>query len=382
VIAPRDLGGQAPATRPERPAGGLVDRRTLLGSALRGAAAASLALWVPGGLGGCSTYIRPAPRIRGFVIDVGPLPPGLAALIAERAARIGIPPQTNVGADAASQRAAAFTGRTERQAGSNFDPVYDRSPRTADLVVVQADPSLDPVARAVMGQGVQVITYLAPLRHQTAEITLDAASLGALLATDAARWEGTRLHNQTTVLFVRPPPGAPAASPDYAGPPAVSPSVVEAAIRATFSRLVPSAIVRTVANLSDPVAAVKADPTVRIILCANDNNALGVAQILRRQVPRARRDELYVGGLGSPSIGQSGTPAGQGDGVEPWVRELRRSDVLRALATVRLRDLADALVNLPAALIGGKPAYDVRLSPVLLRPRSPELAQYARDSLR
>jgi hypothetical protein len=389
VIASRDPPGQGPGTPAAPCPGDPIDRRTLLGSLLRGAAATSLALGVPPGLAACSTYIRPAPRTRGFAIDVAPLPPGVSGLIAARAASVGITPPTNVGTSTVSQRGAAFGGLTERQPGGNFDPVYDRSPRTADLVVVQADASLDPVARTVIGQGVQVVTYLAPLRHQTAQIAVAPGSLAALLASDALAWARTMPRADVTALFVTgiapygsvqwisehgpPPPGPP--------PPVVA-SADEQAIRAAFGGAVPRVAVSALPSLYDPIGALKADPGVRFILCGNDSVALQVAQALRQHLSPDRRDRLYVGGLGTPSIGQAGTLEGQGSGVEPWVRELRRDGILRALATVPLRDLADAIIDLPAALMRGKPAYDVSLSPVLLKPRSPALAEYALDSAR
>lgn len=51
-----------------------VDRRTILGRALRTTAAASLTLGGLADLAGCATYIRPAPGIPGYKIDVAPLP--------------------------------------------------------------------------------------------------------------------------------------------------------------------------------------------------------------------------------------------------------------------------------------------------------------------
>jgi hypothetical protein len=349
-----------------------LDRRTLL----RAAAASGLALGLPEVLTGCRTYIRPAPRIPGYAIDVAPLPPGVQGLIAARAAQIGVAPESNAGLEAVADRGAAFGGLTERQQNGGFNPVYDTYPRDTDLAVVQADATLDPVVRAVMAQGVQVISYLAPLPHQTAQIDVDPGSLGELLAMHAADWARSRLAEDATAIFV--------SAPDSDGvrylP--LSPSVLaaERAIRATFSRVQPRLRITTVDYLEEPERALGSDPSLRIVLCANDVVALNTAQTVRHQVPRGRRDGLYVGGLGTPSIGQSGTPVGQGAGVEPWMRELARDDVLRGLATVRLSDLANSLVDLPAALIRGRRPYDIRIPPVLLTPRSRLTRDYAHES--
>lgn len=154
----------------------------------------------------------------------------------------------------------------------------------------------------------------------------------------------------------------------------------EHAIRAAFAGADPPVRLATIDFLEDPTRALRADPRQRIVLCANDLLALDLAQTLRARVDRAARRDLYVGGVGTPSIGQSGTLSGQGSGVEPWMRELRRGDVLRALAVVRLRDLAYSLVDLPAALMRGRRPHDITLSAVLLTRGSAAFAEYERDS--
>lgn len=350
-------------------------RRTFL----RGAVTAALTCGSLEALAACATYVARAPRIPGYVIDVAPLPPGVQGLVAARAAQLGVAPAANLGYPTLAQRVAAFGGQTERQANGGFDPVYDRYPRDTDLIVVQADASLDPVVEAVTAQGVQAVSYLVPLTHQSAAVTVDSAALGALIANDVAAWLAMRPHRDIEAIFIAPAPDFPA-SPEYPGPRTVSTTAVEQAIRSTLAGSTPGLRLTTVSRQQDPVRALKSAPNLRIVLCADDLDALEVAQSIRRQIPPARRAGLYVGGLGTPSVGQSGTPAGQGTGIEPWVRELGRDDVLRALATVRLRELANALVDVPSALSAGRAPHDVAIAPVLLKPRSTALADYARES--
>jgi hypothetical protein len=399
------------------------DRRALLRGALRAAAGAALAAGLPAALTGCADlYKVPIPVPIDYLIDVAPLPPGVAGLIAARAVELGVAVPAGIQdtfpgigeKPTVSGRYGDFVGETTptRQAGG-LSPFTDRLPRATNLAVIQADASAAAYAHSVIEQDVQVVTYLAPLRHQTAQITVDSGALGMLLATDAATWAQIRINGPATALFVAAPSSTPASGAAYGGPPPVSAAVAEQAIRAAFSKLVPNITLTSVQDLNGPVQALEADPSVRIVICADAVQAFELAQTLRRRLTPARRSRLYVGGLGNPSIytprvppltlsmmpaGPASPPpdaaqlgaasrqrarqiADEVGSVESMLDELRRDDVLRALATVPVRELAYSLVDLPVALLNGKAPYNVAIAPVLLTPRSTGLlAAYARDS--
>ncbi len=380
----------APQTGAGVLAGEPVDRRTVLRGALRSATAAGIVLAVPGALAGCATYVVNK-RIPGYIVALAPLAPGVQALINARAAEVGIAPPY-----VSSQGGGALAGFAEQnRSGGAFDPVTDRYPHGTDLIVVSSGAD-DSVAKTVIGQGVQVITYLAPLRHQTAQISIAPGALGGLLAAHAAEWARTRLGGRGSAVFVTgiPPYGSRVwisehGPPPPGPPPAVAVSPEEHAIRTAFARAIPQIALTAVQAdyvTYDPVRAVKADPHLRIVLCADDALAANVARLLREALPRARRKDVFVGGVGTPSIGQGLEPFSEGSSggglglVESTLRELGRDDVLRAIATIRLRSLADALVDLPAALMRGGSPYDIAVPPILLTPGSAPLAQYVRDS--
>ncbi|HEY5196268.1 MAG TPA: hypothetical protein VIJ51_04525 [Solirubrobacteraceae bacterium] len=362
--------------------------------ALRTAALAGSALALPGALTGCATYIEPEPRIPGYYLSIGTLPAGLTALVAKRAARIGIAPPLVVPNDGGG-----LTGLTaEDPLAGPFDPVYDQYQRGTDLVVISGGAD-EAVARTVTAQGVQIVTYLAPLRYQNAQITLAPGALASLLAADAVSWARTRLRGPARAMFYTGI--SPSGSPNWVGEGRPNPAVLvpdEQAVRAEF-RVLPKVEVmvadapsgESVGGLDlfgDPAGYLRAYPGLRIVICASDLDAVTIAQALRRQLSPAQRADIYVGGLGTPNIGLSLFPSGPGSQlanedvslVEPGLRELRRDDVLRALATVRLRDIADAVTGVPAALMRGHPGFNVALSPVLLKPGSAALLDYARDS--
>jgi hypothetical protein len=375
--------------------GSPIDRRTFVRGALRTAALAGGAVALPGALTGCATYIEPEPRIPGYYLAIGTLPAGLSALVAKRAARIGIAPPLVVPDDGGG-----LTGLTaEDPSAGPLDPVYDQYPRATDLVVISGNAD-EAVARTVTAQGVQIVTYLAPLRHQNAQITLAPGALASLLAADAVSWARTRLREPARAIFYTGI--APYGSPNWAsaGRPATPTSLApdEQAVRAVLRDLPKLEVVVADAPsgdsvggldlLGDPAGYLRAYPGLRIVLCASDLDAVMLAQALRRRLSPGRRAGIYIGGLGTPNIGLNLLPSAvtariayeDVSLVEPGLSELRRDDVLRALATVRLRDIADALTGVPAALMRGRPGFNVALSPVLLKPGSAELAEYARDS--
>ena len=354
-----------------------VDRRTLLRGALRAAAGVGCAVGVPAALTGCATYVHLVQEAPHYAIVADILPPGLSSMIVERAGRLKVAAYVDPAA-AVDQRAATFSylGARSGSGGGVFSPITDQWPRLDDVIVVQASSTADSTAQMLIGQGVKVVSYLVPLRHQSAQIAVDAGSLAGLLAANAAAWVQEHRPGPVKALFI-PAPNDSGNGPLSDGAPPESASVEERAIRAAFARLAPNITLSTGSESDDIVSALKADSRLGIVLWGWDTEAQTYAQELRGQFPLARREQLYLGGLGGPSLGG---PEGGLATVEQILDELRRDDVLRAVATVSLSDLANALVELPVALVRKHQAYDVSVPPILLTPRSAALKAYARES--
>ncbi|MDX6690123.1 MAG: hypothetical protein QOG15_1580 [Solirubrobacteraceae bacterium] len=79
-----------------------------------------------------------------------------------------------------------------------------------------------------------VVSYVTPLRSQTAAITVDPARTGALLAANAARWARRELRGRSAVLLVVPPTGQTVPDPFAAGA-----ARSEPAIRSTLAARAP-----------------------------------------------------------------------------------------------------------------------------------------------
>lgn len=346
-----------------------VDRRTLLQRALRLGAAGVLGGALPGVLAACGKT-TPAPQKRsdyffGYGTGVGGTPPAppfgdLVRLMAARAGELNVSPTISVhtGANLASLRTSA--GRS-----STRDPVTGTYPPNYSVVVIGFPEStaLERIAADAVGLGVKVVSYLQEIERRTAAISVDAARMGTMLATHAAKWAEQRLGGRGSVLIVEPGRGdigALASSPFASA----APKGIEA-LQTTLTRLAPRlAVTRT---HGDVTRAVVAHPDVQMVLCWSDIVALGVAQTLRARHP-AGTGKLYVGALGVPSLSSRAT-----------IDELRRDDVLRAVVAVPLRDLARAAVDLPTTLLIGQPARDIAVAPQLLTPGSAALTAQSRD---
>jgi ABC-type sugar transport system substrate-binding protein len=230
--------------------------------------------------------------------------------------------------------------------------------------------AVEPIAAAARKRGIDIVSYVTPLRSQTAAITVDPARTGALLATNAASWAGRALHGRGSVLLVVPPTGTTVPDPFVAGA-----ARSEPAIRSTLAaRAAGLRVAGTVAAYGTPDAraavtqGLRAHPNVRVVLCWNDLTAVGAAQALGARHGRGDRARLYVGGQGVPAIGARDT-----------LERLRRDDVLRCLVAPRLRDLTDALVDVPRSLLRNDPARSVAPQIHVLTPTSSALRSFERD---
>ena len=118
------------------------------------------------------------------------------------------------------------------------------------------------------------------------------------------------------------------------------------------------------------VARALADyPDVRVVLGWNDAAASGAARALAKAHPVPERSRLYAGGV---AVGGVTTDAA--------LRELVAGGVLRALVAPRLRDLADALVDLPYGLLHGAAPHDAHVPARLLGAAAPQrIAAYRSD---
>jgi len=347
----------------------LRDRRSMLRAGA--GAAAALGLGLPAALAGCGGADKldahsNAVARRSIAIDYAsyyaPIQ-DLRRLVLTRARQTGI--RVTFSEDPAGAAAQAASLRTLTGERGGF--------RVVVIAAFEA-AAIQPLVEAALQREIAIVSYVTPLRHATAAIVVDPARTGALLAIDAAGWAQKRLGGRGSVLLVVPPPGQTVPDPFVAGARRSEP-----AMRSTLAVRAPGLRIRaTVPAYGTPDArqavaqALTSHPDIRIVLCWNDATALGATQALRARHSAGERRRLYVGGQGAPAITARET-----------LVALQRDDVLRCLVAPRLRDLADALVDLPRSLLRhDSAARDVTPPIAVLTPASRAARDFQRDYAR
>jgi ABC-type sugar transport system substrate-binding protein len=354
-------------------AGQRIHRRT----ALRLAASTALGLALPGALAACGTNTEKAGDKTDYALDIGGTsPPGgdLLALITARAVARAMNPSFF---DTAPENQPQQQFASDTAVTNSFNPITNRYALVNNLVVVAPlSPAYEPIAAKAVEHGVLIVSYPTPMLHQTAAILVDLAQGAAILAARAAAWAGTELGGRGSVLLVLPTPGDSGLNPYFGYGPSV-----EQAFRATLAREAPGLTVAAAVQSSFSAdgavtiaPALSAYPEVRIVLVWDDATALIAAQGLRNRHPGAGRESLFVGALGAPCLTSRGTAAAPGT-----ITELQTDGVLQVIVAARMRDLANAIVDLPKALLSGSRPGNVELALQTLTPHSAALSSYSHD---
>jgi ABC-type sugar transport system substrate-binding protein len=258
----------------------------------------------------------------------------------------------------------------EESALGLFDPALNKRPPIHALIVAPAVhlELVEPLLANARAQGIKVVVYPRPVQAQDAAIVADSVEGATILARHAAAWARSRIRGRGEMLLVMP-------RADQVGRDPFAPaSDAERAIRATLAHDAPGLKIATTVRVTrnaqrDKLApALAAHPAVRVVLLWDDGAAPAAASALRARHPAGTRDQLYVGAMGAPAVASRAT-----------FDELKRDDVLRVVVATGARDLANAMIDLPLAVLQGKAKGDVRLPFHTLTPGSSALRRYSAD---
>lgn len=312
-----------------------LDRRALMSRGLRGGAG----LLLTGGLGACGSGGDPARegpatealQARSIAVDhasfYAPYP-DLKRLVLARAAardaelRFSDDPSGSPAQEASLQRLLGRDGGFKAVVVAPFDAA-----KLAPLVARAAD-------------AVQVVSFVTEVPGSAAVIRVDAGVAGRALVDDLRRATRGR---RPSVLQLRPPATSPVPDPFLPFAREAADAVASALDAAGLDVSAVEAL-----GAADAGPAVKGAGDVDAVLAWNDATALAAA--------RALPATAYVGALGAPAIASRAT-----------LDALAGPGPLRCLVAPRLSRLADALVDLPLALLGGAPPRDVVVPLVTVR---------------
>jgi hypothetical protein len=303
-----------------------VTRREALAGALAGAAALGLQACGGGGRPRVGPHDREVARTS-FAIDYASYyapAPDLTRLVLARAGARKLSVVFSQDAAGAAAQAVSLRRLTGERGGFRV------------VVVAPFEAAAtDPIARTALGRGVQIVSFMSPLAHQTAAIDVDGAAAARTLVAHAARQGGGE------VLLVVPPASSPVPDPFFA----VAQRAARALAAAVGAAELDVAGTVTALGAADAATAVRAalkvHPRARTVLSWNDATALGAAQVVERTG--------YVGALGAPAVTTAAALRALDDDDSP----------LRCLVAPCLSTLAAALVDVPASLLKGSPARSV-----------------------
>jgi hypothetical protein len=345
-----------------------VDRRT----ALRAAARGLLLLGAPAALAACGKTLPKYVDRVGYQLDAS-LGEGnvsldeLVPLLKARAEATGMDPVLNQ--VAAGKMAALLNEQTSL---GNYDPQTNTRPPVNRLVVMSAvEPStLEPIAAQAITRGVKIVPYPRPLRNQTAAIVFDMPAAARALAGEASTWARQQIGGHGRVLLALPP--SECASENAVCSEA---GALEQAWRAALGAQAPGLEITTADEATgelggaEELAPLVHRHDIQIVLAWSDEVATGLARALRKDPPsHAPTGGPFVGALGAPTVVGRAT-----------LTELQRQGPLRVVIAARLRELADAMVDLPHALLHEAAPRNVALAPLKLAPNTAALAAYSGD---
>jgi hypothetical protein len=345
-----------------------LTRRTML----RRSGAAALALGVPTLLAACGKT-TPAQKVEPiFLIHIGseaPRPEDLVRLITRRARQLHVYPILSKDPEALEPLQLAVKP-------GEFDPETNKASALAAPLVFNATQTarLEPVAAEAIGRGTPLIPYPVPLKHQTAAIVFDATRAATELAEGAIAWASRHLDEPAEVLLVLPK--AEGGDAIYAL--TSEAANIEHAWRSTLAGAAGSLSVGRVyrgsaEEVGEELVApiVRSSPRTRIVLCWEDQIAIGVAKALRRQPPTGvTAGDLLVACLGAPTAFMRTTFA-----------ELESGGPFQLMVTARATDLANAIVDLPTAVLKGESIESVTLPLSTLTPGSKLIPRFSQEYL-
>ena len=277
--------------------------------------------------------------------------------------------------DHSRTRRAAVTFSNDRAGGRQQAETLDKwtTPKGGFRVLAIAPFDAAAAATAVRrarANDIDVVSFLVPIEGQSAGIVVDPVASARMLAKHASEWVRGTAEGGTDVLLVRPP-----TNPAVVDPFAQLAPRAEAALTTELSRLAPRLrmLAATEAQSSGDarlavLRALEQFPRARMVLAWNDATASGAADALSARHGSATRRALYSGGLAAPAVS---TPA--------ILRQIKANTPLRCIVSPRLRDVAEALVDVPLGILRGEAPKDLRVAAHALDADSAELRRFERD---
>ncbi|MDT5011805.1 MAG: ribose transport system substrate-binding protein [Mycobacterium sp.] len=198
------------------------------------------------------------------------------------------------------------------------------------MVVFPLEPtSMEKMAKAAIDKGLIWVSYGGSMQNQSGAILLNPYESGQALGKNAAAWAQQNLGGQGKAAFL------------------VNETIDltrqrDKGVADAFTKLAPgvTVVAKQFANsqqsgLQAMDSILTAHPDINMVLTVNDDGAVGAYQSLLNRGRNPKDPKTYVGGQ---------------DGTQQAMQLIQKGGIFRATSAVRLKDIGDAIIDLPTKI--------------------------------
>lgn len=217
--------------------------------------------------------------------------------------------------------------------------------------------SMENLAREARANCTVWASYATPLENQDASILFSGFDSGVELGKAALEWAETQdgpikvliLQNRDLAVGAERDNGLNSVFPGKAS------NIEIVATQKAGDREAGERITREV---------LQANPDLKMVLSYNDDAGLGARQAFINAGIAANDPSVFIGGQ---------------DGSKEGLTAVSDGGIYRVSVAVRIKDIGEAVADVPIDILEGKPNKGVNVPPVALKSDSPELPEYISD---
>ncbi|HEU5037289.1 MAG TPA: sugar ABC transporter substrate-binding protein [Nocardioides sp.] len=264
-----------------------------------------------------------------------------------------------------AEEAAAERGYTVKYTADNDDLQLQN--QNVQALVTQKVPaivsypleptSMESLARQARSNCTVFVSYAAPLENQDASILFSGTESGKALGEAALDW-AKKQSGTVKVLILQDRDLAVGAQRDD-GLNSVFPgdadNIEVVATQKAADRAAGEQVTRDI---------LQAHPDLDMVLAYNDDSGLGAQQAFINAGKDPKDPTIFVGGQ---------------DGSKEGLTAVSKGGIYRVSVAVRIKDIGEAVANVPIDILEGKENKGLNVPPVALTADSPELSEYLSD---
>lgn len=217
--------------------------------------------------------------------------------------------------------------------------------------------SMEPLAQQARSNCTVIVSYASPLKNQDASVLFSGLESGKALGTSALEWAKKQTKPVKVLILQNRDLAVGAQRDDGLNSvfPAGQSNIQIVGTQKAGSREEGEQVTRTV---------LQAHPDLNMVLSYNDDSGLGAQQAFVNAGKDPKDPGIFVGGQ---------------DGSKEGLTAVASGGIYRVSVAVRIKDIGEAVANVPIDILEGKDNKGVNVPPAPLTVDSPELKNYLSD---